>query len=205
MVRRSIHTVTLNNLTNLPTPCRSCGYWEQAEPASIEEDFPEGNHPKEGWYDNVLSNWGDCGKLVVQSEQALAYCQYAPPDFLPQLDHYRFGPVSADAIFLACLYVAPDYRGRGLGKLLVNAVQKDLIKRGYRAVETFARRVPAKNPSGWTEFYLANGWQVIRDSGSLALLRLDLRTSISWQTNLESVLEGLVLPVPHKIKMPALP
>ena len=105
----------------------------------------------------MLDQWGACGKAVVVDDEALAYCQYAPVSWIPQARHSAL-EVSEDAVFLSCLYVRPDFRGRGLGKLLVTAIEKDLIKRGHRAVETLARRAPTKNPSGWIEFYLANGW-----------------------------------------------
>jgi len=202
MVKRSIASVTLDNLSCLPEPCNHCGYWEQRQPASLEGGFLVAGTDKKDWYDTVLSEWGPCGKLVFQLDQALAYCQYAPASLLPQISYYKLGPVSLDAIFLSCLFVPPVYRGRGLGKLMINAVQKDLIKRGYRAIETFARRAPAKNPSGWIEFFLANGWQVVKESGSIALLRLDLRASVTWQINLDSVLQGLPISLPPKVKVP---
>lgn len=199
---RSIVPVTLERLADLPGPCGSCGFWENREPASPGAEIADCDTSKRDWYDNVLTQWGSCGRLVLEAEQVLAYAQYAPADFFPQLQYYPLGPVSADAIFLSCLFVPDQLRGRGLGKLLVNAVQKDLIKRGYRAIETFARRAPAKNPSGSTEFYLANGWQAVRESSSISLLRVDLRTVVSWQLNLDSVLESLSIPVRCKVKMP---
>ena len=205
MVRRSIETITPEHCAALPGQCGRCGFWEQWEPASIESAFCAGAADKKHWYDHVLAQWGSCGKLVMQGDQALAYCQYAPADFIPQIRYCKLGPISSDAVFLSCLYVPVDYRGRGLGKLLVNAVQKDLIKRGYRAIETFARRAPAKNPSGWTEFYMANGWHVIKESTSMTLLRLDLRATVTWQINLESVLEGLQIPVAGKVQAPLTP
>ena len=198
MGRRSITPVTLEGLADLPRLCNRCGFWESLEPVSLENDFSSGDLDKRHWYENVLAQWGSCGKLVVEADQALAYAQYAPADFFPQLQFYKLGPVSRDAIFLSCLFVPDGFRGRGLGKLLIHSMQKDLIKRGYRAIETFARRAPARNPSGWTEFYLANGWQVIKESSSMSLLRLDLRTVVSWGINLDSVLESLSLPIPGK-------
>lgn len=198
MARRSIVSVTLDNLAALPQNCRSCGYWESGETASIQGKFPNGAAEKALWYEAVLSGWGPCGKMVIEEDEVLAYCQYAPATYLPQIKNYSIGPISADAVFLACLFVPAVYRGRGLGKLLVTAAQKEQIKRGYRALETYTRRAPARNPSGWTEFYLANGWQVISDSGSLAHLRLDLRSLVTWQVNLDAVLQNLVIPVPAK-------
>lgn len=199
MTRRSIVNATLNNLKDLPETCCSCGYWEEVEAIALGGYFPNGQQTKKIWYSTVLDSWGPCGKIVMQDNQSLAYCQFAPAGYLPRLHRYNLGPVSEDAVFLACLYIQEPFRGRGLGKLLVNAVQKDMIKRGYRAIETFARRAPARNPSGWLEFYLANGWKVIQESWSITQLRCDLRATVKWQENLEAVLNGISLP---KVKVP---
>lgn len=199
MTRRSIVNATLSNLKDMPKGCLSCGYWEDLEPIPLGGCFPNGQQAKKAWYGTVLDSWGSCGKIVMQDQQSLAYCQFAPAGYLPRLSRYNLGPISEDAVFLACLYVPGAFRGRGLGKLLVNAVQKDMIQRGYRAIETFARRAPARNPSGWLEFYQANGWKVIQESGSITQLRSDLRATVSWQENFEAVLNGMSLP---KIKAP---
>ncbi len=199
MARRAIVSATSNNLKDLPKTCGSCGYWEEVEPIALGGCFPNGQEAKKTWYSTVQDGWGSCGKIVMQDDQTLAYCQFAPAGYLPRLNHYNLGPVSEDAVFLACLYIPEPFRGRGLGKLLVNAVQKDMIKRGYRAIETFARRAPARNPSGWLEFYQANGWKVMKESGSITQLRSDLRATVTWQENLEAVLNGISLPT---VKVP---
>lgn len=202
MSRRSITAVIDKNIGDIPEPCRDCGYWESSEPATVEEKTASNTRLKEEWYNHTLSNWGQCGMIVLQENQALAYCQYGPPIYFPQMRHYRFGPVSSDAVFLSCLYVPPQYQGRGLGKLLLSAVLKDLSKRGCRAVETITRRAPARNPSGWTEFYLTNGWQITKDSGSMVLLRVDIKSIVTWQENLETILESLYIPMKAPIKAP---
>ncbi|RJS88791.1 hypothetical protein DRO56_02955 [Candidatus Bathyarchaeota archaeon] len=53
------------------------------------------------------------------------------------------------AVPLTCLFI-PDkaFRGLGLGKRLLEAVIRELRKRGFRALETFARSGDANNPSG---------------------------------------------------------
>jgi GNAT superfamily N-acetyltransferase len=62
-------------------------------------------------------------------------------------------------VFLSCLYIADKtLRGRGLGEALLQNIIDDLKRRGFKAVETFARRGDSNNPSGPLEFYIKNGF-----------------------------------------------
>ncbi|MEM2057748.1 MAG: GNAT family N-acetyltransferase, partial [Thermoproteota archaeon] len=79
------------------------------------------------------------------------------------------------AVLISCLFIAEkEYRGRGLGKLLLESIIEDLRKRGFKAVETFARRNNSNNPSGPVEFYLKNGFRVLREDPEFPLMRLEL-------------------------------
>jgi len=51
-------------------------------------------------------------------------------------------------------------RRRGVGKLLLQNIVEDLRRRGFKAIETFARRSEANNPSGPMAFYIRNGFHV---------------------------------------------
>ena len=78
-------------------------------------------------------------------------------------------------MFLACLFVpSRAHRGRGWGSVLLQDILRELRSRGLPAVETFARRGDAENPSGPAEFYLCHGFRVLRDDPEFPLLRLNL-------------------------------
>ena len=118
---------------------------------------------------------GSCGKLLFVGNAVVGYAQYAPAQFLPGAREYPAGPVSEDAVLLACLFIPkPKFRGRGLGSLFLEAILEELSARGIQAVETFARRGSAENPSGPVEFYLRHGFSVLRDDPEFPLLRRDL-------------------------------
>lgn len=57
---------------------------------------------------------------------------------------------------------------------MLRNIIEDLKSRGVRAVETFARKGSPDNPSGPFEFYLKNGFKVLRDDPEFPLMRLDL-------------------------------
>jgi len=94
---------------------------------------------------------------------------------LPLSAEYSSGPPSGDAVLIPCFFIAQKkYRERGLGKQLLQSIIEDLRKRGFKAVETFARKNNPNNPSGPVEFYLKNGFRVLRDDPEFPLMRLEL-------------------------------
>ena len=160
-----------------PFSCKYCLYWEHSElyldPATgvSEERFAK----KISWLRRVREEWGMCGKLLFVGDEPVGYAQYAPAQFFPGATEYPAGPVSEDAVLLACLFIPkPQRRGQGLGSLFLKAILDELSARGIRAVETFARRGSAENPSGPLEFYLRQGFFVLRDDPGFPLVRRDL-------------------------------
>lgn len=86
-----------------------------------------------------------------------------PAQSFPKIAEYGVG-LDPDACFLACLYVWPDFRGRGLGRALLGAVVDRARNTGFRSVATLARRGSENNPSGPLGFYLARGWSILSEN-----------------------------------------
>ena len=84
-----------------------------------------------------------------------------------------------DAIYLANCYVIRQAPGAGASAPhLVRAVARDLVDRGYFAVEALGDREWA---GGWilpVTFLGANGFAVVRDDPRFPLMRLELRTAV---------------------------
>jgi GNAT superfamily N-acetyltransferase len=160
-----------------PYSCKYCIYWEFPdeckEPA--EETKERCIRRKTDWLRNTRKLFGSCGKLVYADDVAVGYAQYAPSAFLRRSMDYSAGPASSDAVLICCLYFpSQQFRGVGLGRKLLQSIIDELRRRGYAAVETFARKGSADNPSGPVEFYLRNGFRIHRDDREFPLLRLDL-------------------------------
>jgi len=90
-----------------PFSCKYCLYWEHPElcldPAAgvREERFAK----KLAWLRRVRKEWGSCGKLLFVGNEPVGYAQYAPAQFFPGALEYPAGPVSEDAVLLACLFI----------------------------------------------------------------------------------------------------
>jgi hypothetical protein len=89
--------------------------------------------------------------------------------------------------------VLPAFAGGGLGRMLLQAMAKDLTRRGVKAIEAFgdtkwespACVLPA-------DFLLALGFKTVRPHLRYPRLRLDLKTVLSWREDVEGALERLL-------------
>lgn len=155
-------------MKDIPNSCRGCVYWE------FPDDFEKGKKgpqqkaaleiKKFEWFEKTLEEFGTCGKIVYHDGEPVAYAQYAPSTRLPNVNTYEskiVGKLEEGVVFLSCLYIADErLRGEGIGKLLLQNIIEDLRRRGFKAVETFARRSQADNPSGPMDFYVKNGFHI---------------------------------------------
>ncbi|MCX5971371.1 MAG: GNAT family N-acetyltransferase, partial [Coprothermobacterota bacterium] len=111
------------------------------------------------------------------------YAQFAPPDSFANAQAYALSlfPTSPDAILLTCLFIQKEFRGRGLGFELLQAVLLNLQQRGYSALESYGRDDSANNCSGPTQFLVHQGFHPVRQGSwegiSFSLVRRDLAPS----------------------------
>ncbi|APU18044.1 MULTISPECIES: GNAT family N-acetyltransferase [Actinoalloteichus] len=195
---RSVVGITLDNLHELPKQCRRCVFWELAPHIREQaEEFGQTEFEKEAWISSVLLEWGSCGRLVRVGGVPAGYALYAPPSAVPRSGTFPTSPVSADAVLLTTLKVMPEFADTGLGRLLVQAVAKDLTRRGVKAVEAFGYSdgesdghcvIPA-------EFLRQVGFKTVRPHPRWPRLRLELRSAFTWKEDVEAALERLLEPM----------
>jgi hypothetical protein len=115
--------------------------------------------------------------------------------------------------------VYPEYAGSGLGRVLMQTVVKDLVKRGgIRALEAIGdTRAPDKRTWGRlddgyggcvlpAEYLLRVGFKTHRAHPRYPRMRLELRTALTWRDEVESALErllGAVRPARHPAAEPS--
>ncbi|MFJ4191694.1 GNAT family N-acetyltransferase [Kitasatospora sp. NPDC089509] len=191
---RRIAPLTLDNLVDLPTGCRSCVFWE-LDPVSGKEAVESGKPEleKEGWISAVLLEWGSCGRIAYVDDQPAGFVLYAPPAYVPRSQSFPTSPLSPDAVQLMVSRVLPGYQRQGLGRVLVQTVAKDLLGRGVRAIEAFgsAGRVPTSCVLP-ADHLLAVGFKTVRPHPRYPRLRLEARTTLTWREDVEGALERLL-------------
>ncbi|MEU3600847.1 GNAT family N-acetyltransferase [Streptomyces sp. NPDC006798] len=191
---RRLVPLTLDNLSDLPERCRSCVFWE-LDPVSGEAAVTAGRPgaEKEAWLSAVLLEWGSCGRIVYVDEVAVGFVLYAPPAYVPRSLAFPTSPVSADAVQLMTSWIAPGFQGQGLGRVLVQTVAKDALRRGFKAIEAFGdarwRQPACLLPA---DHLTAVGFKTVRPHPSYPRLRLELRTTLSWKEDVEQALDRLL-------------
>ena len=191
---RRVVNITLDNLSDLPRTCRSCVFWE-LDPIGYERAVEAGDtaFEKESWVSATLLEWGSCGKLVYVDGSAAGFVLYAPPAYVPRSVAFPSSPVSADAVLLMTGLVLPDFQGGGLGRLLLQSVAKDLVRRGVRAIEAFGDEEWAGTKCVLPASQLrAVGFKTHRPHPRHPLMRLELKSAVSWREDVEVALERLL-------------
>lgn len=197
---------------HLPQRCCACHYWQMG---SDEKDDASVN--LSGWISRVSREWGAHGRSLQEDGVTVGFIQVAPVKYFPRACTYPWR-VSSDAVFLSCIYVCPEARGRGVGKALVQAALAELARRKSRAVETFATvrgedgaAAPGDDEAGApgnkhagapVDFWLKNGFYVHRDHPKHPLMRLDVESTKSWQESLGSILSRVGTPAPAPAPKP---
>lgn len=201
---RRMVSLTLGNLADLPMPCRECIFWE-SEPAAAEQASRAGTTAleKEAWLSQTLLQWGTCGYLAYVDDAAAGYAIFAPPAFVPRSTSFPTSPVAADAVLLMTVRTLPPYAGAGLGRMLVQTVARDVVRRGIRAIEAFGRDGtgsttgtgdPALAPPGCVlpaDFLRSVGFKTVRPHPRTPRMRLDIRSTVTWRAEMETALERL--------------
>jgi len=191
---RQLVPLTLDNLPDLPRRCRACVFWE-LDPVSGEAAARAGRPEmeKEAWISAVLLEWGSCGRVVYVDEKPVGFVLYAPPAYVPGSLAFPTSPVSPDAVQLMTAWLSPVHRGQGLGRVIVQTVAKDLLRRGFKAIEAFG-------DARWTEpacvipadLLLSVGFKTVRPHHAYPRMRLELRSTVSWREDVERALDQLL-------------
>ena len=128
------------------------------------------------------------------------FVMFAPPAYVPRGMAFPTSPVSPDAVLLMTAHVVPPFSEGGLGRMLVQGVARDLTKRGVKAIEAFgdAKFGDGEEDKGAqgcvppADFFLSVGFKTVRPHPRYPRLRLELRTALSWKSDVEYALEKLL-------------
>lgn len=192
---RKTARLTVDNLADLPRPCRECLFWELDPVSRSRVSAEEAAAEKEAWVSEVLREWGGCGQLVLVDDRAVGFAIYAPPGFVRGASALPTTPISPDAVQLTTAYVDPAHRGGGLGRMLVQAMARDLVKRGAaHAVEAIGEARPRGGGHCLVpaDFLSAVGFKTQRAHPTYPRMRMELRSTVSWKDEVEQALERLL-------------
>lgn len=215
--------LTVDHLPALAGHGRDCLFWQLDPVRRSRLSAVEATDEKRDWVSEVLREWGACGHVLLDDDQVVAHALYVPPAFAPGSAGLPTAPVTPDAIQLLTVRVEPEYRGGGLGRLLVRAAAKDLVDRGFVALEAFGSSARSGSWSVETRvsvdrhpdvggcvlptgFLSALGFRTQRAHPAYPRMRMELRSTLSWKDEVEQAIGALLGVVrPAKAPKPAPP
>lgn len=199
MSRKTVR-MTVDHLAEVAEPCRSCLFWSLGPVDRARLEPGEHAGEREAWLSWVMREWGSCGRVALVDGEVVGHAIYAPAAYLPGVAAMPTAPPSPDAVVLTTVWVAPEARGGGIGRLLVQGMARDLVTRGHGAVEAFGdtrgRSAGCVMPA---EFLGCVGFKTQRAHVTTPRMRMELRSALSWRTEVEQALErvwGAVRPHP---------
>jgi GNAT superfamily N-acetyltransferase len=216
-VARRLEPLTGDNVDALPAPCASCLVWELgaaapsprfASAATVGTGAPGAPAPtepqvrKQAWVSAQVQDGHPPGRLVRVDDEVAGYALFAPSAaFAPR--RLPAPQASPDTVLLATAWIAPQWRERGIGRLLVQAAVKEALRLGAPAVEAYGDRRWLERgcvlPVTWL---LHEGFEVHREHPRTPLLRLDVKRTVRWAESLEHALEEVLGALPRRLPHP---
>lgn len=204
---RQVVALTLDTLDELPNRCRRCVFWELDPLARARaEEAGDTAFEKEAWLSATLLEWGPCGLLARVDGVTAGYLLFAPPALVPGSQGFPTSPAGADAVLLMTMTVVERFAGQGIARLLMQALIRELLQRGVRAVEAFGDLAhPGSGEAAAARvdrtcllpasFLLAVGFTTVRPHHRFPRLRLELKSVATWREEVEVALERLITSV----------
>ncbi len=190
---RDVLPFTVDRLPDLTGGCAECVFWELGPALGRRRAKPRDD--KQAWLTSTLLEWGTPGRVVMVDGHYAGHIIYAPAHLVPRALAFPTAPVSRDAIVLVTARIDSQYAGQGLGRVLVQAAAKDVLRRGHRALEAYGSRDGRAACVLPADFLLAVGFRTTREHAAYPRLRLDLRTALRWRGEVEQAVERLLAPV----------
>ena len=102
----------------------------------------------------------------------------------PKLKDFNIFPPDFGSIFLACIYIIPEYRGMGVDKRLLIELEKELIRKKVKSIESIGKRLNDdvdeeeyyESTNVPFKFLIKNGFYLKKNDPLFPLLRLDLKS-----------------------------
>jgi len=172
--------MTAADLLALPEPCSRCTFWEASLADLATSSDRHGSQTKQEWAEAVTRHWGYCGVAAYNDNELIGHLTMAPAMYVPRLGAFATTPVSPDAAVILSARVVENWRGKGIGRQLVQSAAGLVVRRDIRALEavgTYQEGPSCMLPTGWLE---AVGFAIVRPHPITPRLRMDLQSSLRW-------------------------
>jgi GNAT superfamily N-acetyltransferase len=200
MTSRRIRPLTATEIPRLPDPCATCTFWESSlSDLATSPDHRDRSETKLEWAQAVTARWGFCGVMAVNDGNVVGFLTMAPAAIVPRLGAFATTPVSQDAVVVMSVHVVEEFRGKGIGRQLVQSAAALVARRDIRALEavgTYRDGPSCMLPAPWLQ---SVGFDVVRQHPLTPRLRMDLHTTLRWMPDISAAWQRLAGLVPQRV------
>jgi GNAT superfamily N-acetyltransferase len=209
MTRRAL-PLTGEEVENLPAACRRCRYWELGVRPELRAGdgtrssgvVRDAEADKRAWVRSQVDAGTPPGRVLRMDGNTVAYALFGPAESFARRGTTR-PPPSPDALLLATLWVAPNHRGFGLGRLMVQEALKEALRIERPALEVYGDRRWAERvchlPATWL---LREGFTVMAEHPRTPLLRIETTRLARWAESIEHAWEEVLGHLPRRVPIP---
>jgi GNAT superfamily N-acetyltransferase len=178
--------MTAVDLDLLPDPCARCTFWEVSLHDLASPDLHRDRvQVKREWAEAVTRRWGYCGVIATDGDELLGYATMAPARLVPRLGALdATHPANPDAAVLLSTRVEEPYRGRGLGRQLIQTAAGLMVRRDIRAIDVVGSYREGPSCISPVGFLQRVGFSVVRQHPVTPRLRMDLHATARWLPDL---------------------
>lgn len=183
---RRLRPMTAADLDLIPDPCARCTFWEVSLHDLAAPDLHRDRAQiKREWAETVTRRWGYCGVIATEGDELLGYATMAPARLVPRLGALdAVHPINPDAAVLLSTRVEEPYRGRGIGRQLVQAAAGQMVRRDIRAIEVLGSYREGPSCISPVGFLQRVGFSIVRQHPVTPRLRMDLQATARWLPDL---------------------
>ena len=195
-----IKNIGYADFLKLKIKCQSCDYWFKCNKRSLAREFNKsfklldflksklfelkGKNNNGNLFGSFIKNGGKIKIAYLNKSEIKGLIIYGNYYLFPKLKEFKVYPPDSSSIFLACMFIEPEYQDFGVGERLLLSVEKNMLNQGKKSLEAIAKRqnddisendyenlhlIPFK-------FLIKNGFFVKKNDEYFPLLRLDLST-----------------------------
>lgn len=179
MLSPRVRQLDLDDLEDLPAPCRGCMYW-QTTATRPGVDGVSDPIAQDAWWRAVQLDWGTPGKAIWHEGRLVAFALFAPPLHVQRARALPAAP-SEDALLLATMWCAPEERRGGHARHLLQVIAREAIAHGHQAIEAYGSTTETDGRCVLSARFLHTiGFTMHRPHPVMSLMRLDLDKTVSW-------------------------
>lgn len=218
-LRITIKNLSCSQLEKIGFKCVECNYWFKIKRNGFFKDlagvknlnglkglvkgrlFEESSRGKRK--KKIISFKENGGKIkaAFADEKCIGAILAGNYYLFPKLTDYNIFPPDYDSIFLACIYIIPEYRETGVDKRLLIELEKDLLKEKIKSIEAIGKRLTDdmdeeeyyNSPNIPFKFLMNNGFYLKKNDPLFPLLKLDMKSIAFNAAEGKVLLEKLAL------------